>query len=76
MPGWTVDAVVEGSPAGRGGLLSGDAIVAINGSVLEQRTADRALASFERQKRPLVLTVQRDDRLILAPISAEGQTAP
>ena len=76
VPGWTVDAVVEGSPAGRGGLLSGDALVAINGSVLEQRTADRALASFESQKRPLVLTVQRDDRLILAPVSAEGQTAP
>jgi len=76
MPGWSVDAVVEGSPAALGGLLSGDAIVAINGSGLVERTAARPLESFEEQVRPLVLTVQRDDRLKLVPVSAEGQTTP
>ena len=81
MPGWRVDAVVEGSPAARGGLLSGDVIVAINGSGLVQRTAARPLESFEKQageeqERPLVLTAQRNDRLKLVPVSAEGQTSP
>ena len=81
MPGWRVDAVVEGSPAALGGLLSGDVIVAINGSGLVQRTAARPLESFEKQagekqERPLVLTAQRDDRLKLVPVSAEGQTTP
>ena len=80
-PGWRVDAVVEGSPAARGGLLSGDVIVAINGRGLVQRTAARPLESFEKQagekqERPFVLTAQRDNRLKLAPVSAEGQTAP
>ncbi len=80
-PGWRVDAVVEGSPAARGGLLSGDVIVAINGSGLVQRTAARPLESFEkqageRQERPFVLTAQRDSRLKLLPVPAEGQTAP
>ena len=86
MPGWRVDAVVEGSPAARGGLLSRDVIVAINGRGLVQRTAARPLESFEeqareeqargKQARPLVLTAQRDDRLKLVPVPAEGQTSP
>ena len=52
------------------------AIVAINGSGLVERTAARPLESFEEQVRPLVLTVQRGDRLKLVPVSAEGQTTP
>ena len=86
IPGWRIGAVVEGSPAADAGLLSGDAIVAINGSSLDQRTAARPLEAFEAQGReakqgkkqvlPLVLTVQRDDRLKLVAVSAEGQTTP
>jgi hypothetical protein len=88
MPGWRVDAVVEGSPAAGAGLLSGDDIVAINGSGLVERTAARLIESFEEQgrgarkrknqERPLVFTVQRGDRLKLLPVSAEaeGQSTP
>ena len=86
IPGWRIDAVVEGSPAADAGLLSGDAIVAINGGGLDQRTAARPLEAFEaqgreerqgkKQVRPLVLTVQRDDRLKLVAVSAEGLTTP
>ena len=74
--GWKVDAVVDGSPAARSGLTSGDIVIAINGRDLIQRAAARHLEAFEEQKRPFVLTVRHDDRLRLLPVSAEEHSTP
>lgn len=76
-PGWRVMRVAEDSLAARVGVQEDDLIIAVGG----RRTSEKDLAafrSFERDPRPLLLTVRRLDRvrvLAVLPASEQGEAA-
>jgi S1-C subfamily serine protease len=67
--GWRVLAVDERSPALRGGLRPGDRVLSADGRDLTHENARSRLDAFERQDRPVLLSVGRGDRVKLLAVS-------
>ena len=71
--GWTVMGAVEDAPAAQGGLVRGDRVVAVQGEALTLVNRRRALAPFERSVVTLVMTVWREDRVLLIAVSPAAE---
>lgn len=71
----TIDEVVQGTPAERAGLRSGDRIVAIDGAPVQASHISQRIA--DSGGKPLVLRVKRDGRELTlppaAPVATEGR---
>ncbi len=69
---WSVTEVAPGSPAQHAGLRAGDRILRVDGSGGDRREILRGLSAFEPHSTPIVLTLQRKDRVKLVALPAEG----
>jgi S1-C subfamily serine protease len=71
--GFRVIAVAPGSPAADAGLFIDDWLIATSNRKLAESTARKTFDAFERRPRPLLLTVQRGDRVRLLAVAPPAE---
>jgi S1-C subfamily serine protease len=73
---WRVSDIVPGSAAQAAGIQAGDRILGADGSGPDREAVQRGMGAFEKRGRPIVVTLQRRDRIelvALAPAQDRGR---